>query len=513
MALSGCGGLGVTRWGMKAFAGAIAAVLLSAAGPAQARWLKAETERFIVYSDGAEAELREFATKLASFDAVLRFRHKVKDRELGRRLEVYLVRGPAQLQRIQPRAGYGIAGFYRATPQGVLAVAIRDDRGLGADDVLFHEYTHHFMLEYFPVAYPAWLIEGYAEYFSTVQIKPEGIEIGRYNDARAGMLRQVNWIFTGDLISKSRQELRGESMAAFYGQSWLLTHYMMMDDARAKQLDAAMRAVAEGKPAIEAMEAATGKKVGALHDDLRRYMKGKLLYRRMPNPFPAQAPMTLVPLPPSADSLLLESASLTGPMTDNDGRALLRTIRNRAEDLAGDELADLALARAEMRFGDPAKAETILNRRLQADPRETDSLRLMGEILISRGDADEKRRAEFYKAARPYLSRAFAADGADFRTLHLYARARSLDPGYPDENTTNILLLALQLAPSVDAIRLRAGEALLKRNQKADAIAVLTVLASSPHDSSQRTRAMALIAAAKGEAPPPAPAKDADEGG
>ena len=496
---------------MRAVATAIAMALLSAAGPAQARWLRAETERFIVYSDGAERELREFATKLASFDEVLRFRHKVKDRELGRKLPVYLVRGPAQLQRILPRSGYGIAGFYRATPQDILAVAIRDDRGLGADDVLFHEYTHHFMLEYFPVAYPAWLIEGYAEYFSTVEIKPEGIEIGRYNDARAGMLRQVNWIFTGDLIAKSMKELRGESMAAFYGQSWLLTHYMMIDDTRAKQLDAATRAMADGKPAIEAMEAATGKKIGALHDDLRRYMKGKLLYRRMTNPFPAQAPMTLTPLPASADGLLLESVSLTGPMTNNDGRALLRTIRSRAEDLAGDKLADLALARAEMRFGDPAKAEAILNRRLQVDPKETDSLRLMGEVQIGRGVADEKRRAEFYRAARPYLARAFAADGNDFRTLYLYARARSLEPGYPDENTTNILLLALQLAPSVDAIRLRAGEALFKRNQKAEAIAVLTALASSPHDSSQRNRALALIAAAKGEAPPPAPAKEDDE--
>lgn len=495
---------------VKAIAAAIVGIWLLPAAPAQARWLKAETERFIVYSDGDEAELRGFATKLASFDQVLRLRHKVQERELGRRLEVYLVRGPVQLQRIQPRAGYGVAGFYRATPRGVAAVAIRDDRGLGADDVLFHEYTHHFMLEYFPVAYPAWLVEGYAEYFSTVQIKPEGIEIGRYNDARAGMLRQVNWIFTGDLISKSMQELRGESIAAFYGQAWLLTHYMMIDDARAKQLDAAMRAMAEGKPAIAAMEAATGKKIGALHDDLRRYMRGKLLYRRMSNPFPAQAPMAITQLPASADGLLLESVSLAGPMTKNDGRALLRTVRNRAEDFAGDKLADLALARAEMRFGDPAKAEAILSRRLQADPKETESLRLMGEIQIERGDADEKRRAEFYKAARPYLSRAFAADGNDFRTLHLYARARSLDAGYPDENTTNILLLALQLAPSVEVIRLRAGEALLKRNQKTEAVAVLTPLASSPHDSSQRTRAVALIAAARGEAPPP-PAKDDDE--
>lgn len=64
----------------------------------------------------------------------------------------------------------------------------------------------------------------------------------------------------------------------------------------------------------------------------------------------------------------------------------------------------------------------------------------------------------------------------------------------------NVLLLALQLAPSVDAIRLRAGEGLLKRDQKAEAIGVLTPLAHSPHDVARRERAAALIAAARGEA-------------
>jgi len=482
---------------------------------AEARWLRAETERFVVHSDGDRAELEGFARKLSSFDLTLRLRHKVQDRDVGRKLDVYLVRGPVQLQRVQPRVGYGVGGFYRATPNQIMAVAIRDDDGLGADDILFHEYTHHFMLEYFPVAYPAWLIEGYAEYFSTLQTTPEGIEIGRYNNARAGMLRQVNWLFLGDLITARRADLRGEQVAAFYGQSWLLTHYMLMDDGRARQLDAAVQAMAQGKPPIEAMEAATGRKIGALNDELRRYFKGKLQYRRIRNPFPADAPMTVTEMPPSADALLLESVSLLGPMTNNDGRSLLRTVRGRADKFPGDRLAELALARVELRFGDSDRAEAILNRRLAADPREVDSLRLMGEIQLARGDRDKVRRAEFYKAARPYLARAFAVDGSDFRTLYAYARARALEPGYPDENTLNVLLLALQLAPSVDAIRMRTGEGLLARGQKAEAIAVLTPLANSPHDESRRDRAAALIAAAQGQGGPPGStvAEDEDDEG
>lgn len=486
-------------WWKAARAAWLGLCLIAAPQAAQARWLKAETERFAVYSDGGEAELRTFATKLATFDRILRFRHGVDERSSERKLAVYLVRGPQQLQRIAPRIGYGVYGFYRATPRGIVAVAIRDDRGFGADDVLFHEYTHHFMLEYFPVAYPAWLIEGYAEYFSTMQVTPEGVEIGRYNNLRAGLLKQVNWIFLGDLLTRPPSDFRGEKIDAYYGQSWLLTHYMMMDDTRVRQLDTAVRAMAEGKPAVAALEAATGKRVGVLNEELRQYFRGKLLYRRMKNPLFDEAPMTVVELPPSADQFLLEWVSLSGPMTNNDGRALLRTVSSRAKGFQDDQLADLTTARAELRFGDLDDAEAILARRLKNHPKEAESLWLMGEVQLARGDRDKSRQAEFYKAARPYLAQAFAADGSDFRVLYSYARSRSLEAGYPDENTLNSILLALQLAPSVDALRLAAGEGLLERAQKAEAIAVLTPLANSPHSAARRARAAALIAAAKGQ--------------
>lgn len=507
-----CGGV-VPKLFWKAACAALVAWMTLAPVTSQARWLRAETRRFVVYSDGDKAELEGFARKLSSFDLVLRARHGVEDREVGRKLDVYLVRGPLQLQRVQPRVGYGVGGFYRATPAQVMAVAIRDERGLGADDVLFHEYTHHFMLEYFPAAYPAWLIEGYAEYFSTAQITPEAIELGRYNTNRAGMLRQVNWLFLGDLITAKPSDLRGEKVMAFYGQSWLLTHYMMMDDKRAAAFDVAIRAIADGKPPVEAMERATGKKMGALNEELRRYFHGKLMYRRAANTLTKDLPVAVTELPPSADGLLLESVSLAGPMTGNDGRALLRTVRQRAGEFPDDRLANFTLVRAEMRFGDVDKAEALLKRRLASDPRDSETLRLLGELELWRGDKDKDkaRKAEFYKVAKGYLARAFAIDGDDYRTLYAYARARSEEPGYPDANTVNALLLALQLAPSVDSIRMRAGEGLLSRDQKADAIAVLTPLANSPHDETRRLRAAALIAAARGEGPPPAGAKVAED--
>ena len=57
-------------------AAAVGAFLLAAAPqPARADWLRAESERFIVYSDGGERALRDYVQKLEIFDRVMQVRH------------------------------------------------------------------------------------------------------------------------------------------------------------------------------------------------------------------------------------------------------------------------------------------------------------------------------------------------------------------------------------------------------------------------------------------------------
>ncbi len=58
------------------FAGA-ALIAALAATSAEAKWLRAETDNFIIYSEGSEKSLRDFAVTLQRFDATLRFRFRV----------------------------------------------------------------------------------------------------------------------------------------------------------------------------------------------------------------------------------------------------------------------------------------------------------------------------------------------------------------------------------------------------------------------------------------------------
>ena len=59
---------------VAALAAVVALLIMAAPGVAEARWLRAESAHFVIYSDGDEAGLREYVRRLEIYDAVLRSR-------------------------------------------------------------------------------------------------------------------------------------------------------------------------------------------------------------------------------------------------------------------------------------------------------------------------------------------------------------------------------------------------------------------------------------------------------
>ena len=56
--------------------------------------------------------------------------------------------------------------------------------------VLLHEYTHHFMYQYFPAAYPTWYSEGFAEFMASPVFNDDGsIGIGAPPEYRGSARR------------------------------------------------------------------------------------------------------------------------------------------------------------------------------------------------------------------------------------------------------------------------------------------------------------------------------------
>ncbi|MDP3853861.1 hypothetical protein [Phenylobacterium sp.] len=505
---------------------AIAVVSFLHPAAARAAWIKAETDRFIVYGDGRDKAVRNLAERLTIFDATLRILNPAVGQGVPqRKLEVYLVADGRELRRVEPRLDDRIGGFYRAAPQATFAVVRSSDSVMGADDVLFHEYAHHFMLENFPAAYPGWFIEGWAEYFMTAEVTWKGVKVGGYNENRAYWLFHAPWLPLETVLSKSPSEIEPAKRHIYYGQAWLLMHYMRGDPARVAQINKATRAIAAGEPPVKAMQEATGLTILELTKALRGYRRLPMLMVKPPMEGPPQ--VTITPLPATAEAFLLDNLRLATASVAQPDAALLADIRTRAARYPGDRLAELTLARAEFNFGDTAAGEAIAQCRLKEAPGDVELLYLagMGQILAAERAPDT--HVERLRAARKLLGKAYALDQDDYRILLAYAYSRSAEPAYPTENDLNVLLEARALAPSVQMASVWAGAALIKRDRRDQAVGMLSGVANNPHGGPLPAQARALlagksmaeasrIAAAEPDEPgpgepekPPAPAKPA----
>jgi predicted Zn-dependent protease len=198
-----------------------------------------------------------------------------------------------------------------------------------------------------------------------------------------------------------------------------------------------------------------------------------------------------VRLPPSADDLLLVNQRLKMGVPPADRPAVLAMIRERAARYPDDRLADLVLARAENDFGDRAKAQAILKRRIEADPRDVEALQMMGWSCMLQARADPPRAAELLNEARNWFGQGFKVDPNSPLLLYDYGISRRGEAGYPSDNVVNVLLRAQQLAPQVAAFRLAAADALMRHDRFEEAAAILEPVFNNPHAGPERLQARA----------------------
>lgn len=473
---------GLARWG-GAVLSALGMLLVSPAA-AQAKWLKAESPRFIVYSDRGEAVLREYVIQMEAFDSMLRFRHGLPEAGVPpRKLPIYLVRDREDLQRTWNGAGDAVAGYYSPGGADTFAVAVLEANAQDDDAVTIrHEYTHHFMLQNFPSAYPAWMVEGYAEYYSMTRIKGGFVEVGRVNTWRSDELRQGSWLKMADLLANKRGP-KGRNWSDFYAESWLLTHYLMSDPERFKQFQAYASAVARGADPVEAMVTATGLSTDALDQALRRYMNTGLRYTQYKRTDFTAPQITITELPPSADALLLDRLELVGHYYKDASPGYPDLIRSRAARFPGDQLAALALGQTELELGDPARGRAVLEDWIKGHPDDADAMFVLGDHLLdqAREEEDETRSATLRSDARALLQRAAQVAPNDYRVLYAYAQSRYGEPGFPTVETQTLLINAYKRAPQVDSLRFELVQVLMARRHWREAEALLKPLVNSPH--------------------------------
>lgn len=484
--------------------GAIIAAWLAFAPQAHAQWVSVETTGFTVYANGSERRATEVALNLEQFDGLLRRMTGAPAERSPVRLQVYLFGTDDFAEAFPHFDNTNVAGVYYAQTERIAAYSIYSpNSGLGSQEILFHEYAHHFMYQYFNNAYPSWYIEGFAEVVSTAVLGTERIVIGRSNPGRARDLLNNTWLPMDRLLTMTTRQFRDAREAAmFYAQSWLFAQYLLLTPGANAQFQAYVRAMRSGRPPLEAFEEGFGVTPDAMQATLRRYLQGNPNAIALTNPTHVARPeMTITQLPASSRRLMPISTRLfNGNISDEDKAPLLARIRQLAGAEPYDDFALLTVARAEIRLGSFAAGRALLEPYLAANPENAEALYLTGlAYLREADDAEGETRTTLLAQARRYFSRGYRANDTHVPTLARYAESYAgtsmSDATY--ENYINILLLARQLAPQVDEISLNAANMLLAGNRVREAIPILRALAYDPHAGGSAEVAQRLLTQAE----------------
>ena len=107
------------------------------------------------------------------------------------------------------------------------AILVEDSDEAHGVEVILHEYVHFLSLQTGRIRYPRWYEEGRAEYLSASRLKENHLEYGLPVRRRLISLDLAPWLPLETVLEVTDlSTLEPEQIELFYGQSWLLVHYL-----------------------------------------------------------------------------------------------------------------------------------------------------------------------------------------------------------------------------------------------------------------------------------------------
>jgi tetratricopeptide (TPR) repeat protein len=479
----------------------LGAALCAWCTPAEGRWREASSDHFVIYSEGSEGELRDFAMRLERYASAMRHLRRLGDARPGKanRLTVYVVSNPDKVRRLAGAKGSSLIGFYLPRAIGSMAIIPRrvgsgGDYDIKAEQVLLHEYAHHFLYQNYAAAYPAWFSEGFAEFHSTVKFNEDGsVGIGLPALHRAHGL-MGNPLPVEKLLEADPDELAPEQREAIYSRGWLLTHYLTMTPGRVGQLQAYLRDLNAGRPRLEAAKSAFGG-LKALDKELDRYLvASRMKYFRIAPDALKLGTIALRELSAAEEAVMDVKIESKRGVDHAGAKALLPRVREAAAPFPADPAAQVTLAEAEFDAGNYAEAEAAADRALAADPKLIDALLYKGRARMAEAAESKASNAATWKEVRRWFVAANRLDPDDPEPLMLFYDSfrRSGAPATP--NAVAGLIRAYELAPQDRDLRLQVARQHLIDGKAGEARGALAPIAFDPHAGGAGKIATALIA-------------------
>lgn len=490
---------------------ALAAALMTLAAPASAKWHKAESDRFVIYSDSSADDIYEFAELLERYHVAMELEsgRRVPVPSPSNRLTVYMVGSYDNLRDLYgagPRSA--VAGFYIPRASGSVTfvpsvnirprevgrgrIGTRYTRGSnsgqvdGALSTLLHEYAHHFLIASARHAMPRWLSEGAAEYFSSARFNDDGsVDIGLPNNERAYEISQASPVSLRELLDyELYNENRGRRYDAYYGRSWLLYHYLRFNPSRTGQLARYWEAVASGAASTEAGEQIFGD-LDALESEMRDYgRQTSMAAMRFGASDIRVGTVTVSELSEGHAAVIGVIMRSDRGVDEEKAAQVVVEARAIAERFPDDAQVLVALAEAEYDAGNDDAAIAAATRAIGTDPLALNAYVQHGYALFRKAaDAADKESA-YAAAMRPF--EALNAIESDHTQPLIYFYRSFVERGVmPPDDAKFALERATQLAPFDQSLAVEVAGMMAADGRPVVARYLLAPVAANPHGGQQ----------------------------
>ena len=476
------------------------AAQLAAASPTHAEWLEASSEHFVIYGDQDETTARRFAERLERFHDSMAYVYAKAQNKPGpsNRVTIFVVSSQAKVRKIIGTKDRYLGGIYmaRAGASVALIPALRASPGAesSGEMTLLHEYAHHFMIAGLTTrAYPRWFTEGFAEFFSNARFEKDGtVLLGTPANYRADELAYAREVPILTLLAFDGGRKEGQPYDSFYGQSWLLFHYLQMAPERAGQLAKYQRELSVGHAALEAAEAAFGD-LGQLDRDMDAYVRRRRLSAMV---VPATALDTGVI---QVRELRRGEAAMMPTMIESkagvDRQEALQLVpeARKVAALYPDDPAVLsALAEAEFDAGNDDAAIAAADRALTIDSKQINAHIQKGYALARKVESGVLPK-ESWKDVRQQFIKANGVENDHPIPLVQFYLTYLKQGVTPTKNAIDGLEWALALAPFDGSLRWLVAQQMVADERYADAVIALGPLAYSPHPGEHADAARQLL--------------------
>jgi tetratricopeptide (TPR) repeat protein len=374
-------------------------------------WMEIKSAHFSVATDAGEKRGSEVAMRFEQMRSVFAALMVKANVNIPVPLQIVAFRGTKEFRQFAP-LWHGkptqLAGLFQ--PGEDRSFIMLDLSVADPWSVVFHEYAHQLMNGTLNRPLDPWFEEGFAEYFSSIEVDNKEARVGKVPDETYLMLRQANWMKLADLLkvrhySEAYNE-SGERRTVFYGESRMLVHYLYDNKLIPKLSTFFDLELDQNVPVEEAVEKTFGMTVQQLDKVVQGYVNsGHYKYYAIPTP---------------AD--IVTSGYTAAPLTDAGSKAILADIHLHSID-----------------YHDKAIVE--FQEVLKEDQNNAAAYRGLGYAYLKKRD---------FEQAAEYFHHAVQLDSKDPRVHYYSALLTNLQTGFSNRATLPEAIRELETAISLD---------------------------------------------------------------